>query len=446
MRQSRTAQTSIFENYAKHEIGFRLKAISDILDAHPKILTLIEKDFEVDVKKKNVGRHGITIESILRCLLLKQELQVSYDQLAFLLSDSISYSAFARLDGLTPKRSSLQSTIRRIKPETLEQVHLMIMQNWIDTGEVTIDQARIDSTVTKSNIASPSDSQLLNDSIRVLSRLFSKSRDNTGVTVRFTDKRKSSKSLAFRIFNAKKAEKDALYPALLKIARVVDRQADKARQKVKNRSSNTSSTKKWLVKVEHYQGLMRKVMNQTERRILKGETVPASEKIVSIFEEHTDILIKGFRDVQYGHKINISTIKNGFITYMSIEQGNPKDSSIYLPVLDYHKGHFDAVPESVVCDGCYASKSNAQEAKMMGVKRTVFSKPVGLSLHDMGVKQKTFNRLKNFRAGVEGNISELKRRFGLSKARWKKYDGFKAFVWASVLSYNLVHMARLKME
>ena len=263
--------------------------------------------------------------------------------------------------------------------------------------------------------------------------------------IRFTDKRKESKSLTFRIFNAKKAEKDALYPELLKMARVVDRQADKAHMKVTVEAKSTSTTAKWLSEVEHYQGLLRKVMDQTERRVLQGEVVPSSQKIVSIFEEHTDIIVKGLRDVQYGHKVNVSTIKKGFVTYVSIEDGNPKDSSIYLPALNYHKDHFNLVPESVVCDGCYASKNNAQEAKMMGVKRAVFSKPVGLSLHDMGVKRKTFDRLKNFRAGIEGNISELKRRFGLSKARWKKYEGYKAFIWASVLSYNLVHMAKLKM-
>ena len=81
---------------------------------------------------------------------------------------------------------------------------------------------------------------------------------------------------------------------------------------------------------------MHRVMDQTERRVLNEETVPSSEKIVSIFEEHTDIIVKGFRDVQYGHKVNISTIKNGFVTFMSIEHCNPKVSSNYLPVLNYY--------------------------------------------------------------------------------------------------------------
>jgi IS5 family transposase len=232
----------------------------------------------------------------------------------------------------------------------------------------------------------------------------------------------------------------------LKIARVVNRQSDKAHVRVTLEGNSDEQTNMWLEKVKHYQRLLKKVMNQTERRILNGETVPSSEKIVSIFEEHTDIIVKGLRDVQYGHKINVSTIKNGFVTQVTIEKGNPKDSSLYLPALKYHKDNFDVTPSSTACDGCYASRDNARQARKAGVKRTVFSKPVGLNMNDMGVKRKTFDRLKDFRAGVEGNISELKRCFGLSKSSWKKREGFEAFVWSSVLSYNLTHMARLQME
>ena len=99
-------------------------------------------------------------------------------------------------------------------------------------------------------------------------------------------------------------------------------------------------------------------------------------------------------------------------------------------------------PESTVCDGGYASKRNVTDGRKLGVKRVVFHKRVGISYHLMGVKIKTFKKLRNFRAGIEGNISELKRAFGASKAQWKGHDGFKAFVWSSVISYNLVRMAR----
>lgn len=446
MRQTRTAQASIFELYAEHEIGERLSTLSTILDKNPDLLLPLEADL-IDKSLSDTGRCGLTVESIFRCLLLKQQLQVSYDQLSFLLCDSVSYRTFTRLKvGQYPRKSSLQQTIRSIRPETLENVHRLLMQRWLADTDVTCEKLRIDSTVVKSNIAPPSDSQLLEDCIRVLSRQLSKSREITGVKIRFTDKRIPAKKLAFRIFNAKKAEKEALYPELLRMARLVIKQVDSALTKVALNGSDSEKSRDWVDRIKHYKNLTLKVISQTERRVIEGLSVPVSEKIVSIFEEHTDIIVKGARDVQYGHKVNLSTVSNGFITHLSIEDGNPCDKLLLLPVLHAHQEHYNVLPKSVVGDGCYASQENVRKSRELGVKRVVFSKPVGLSYHDMGVKKKTFDALKKFRAGIEGNISELKRAFGASKATWKNQDGFKAFVWSSVLSYNLTHMARQQLE
>ena len=191
MRETRVAQASIFENYSEHEFGVRLKALSNILDQHPEMLSLVANDL-VDESVAKVGRIGLSAESIFRCLLLKQQLRISYEQLAFHLSDSMTYRTFARLPNhLTPSRSGLQSTIRSIKPETLEKAHEVLSGNWLEEGVLSMDKLRIDSTVVASNIAPPSDSQLLNDSVRVLSRLLAKSKNLTGVRIRFTDQRLS---------------------------------------------------------------------------------------------------------------------------------------------------------------------------------------------------------------------------------------------------------------
>ena len=443
MRETRVAQASIFENYSEHEFGTRLRALSNLLDKHPEILALIANDL-VSQSATKVGRIGFSAESIFRCLLLKQQLRISYELLAFHLSDSMTYRTFARLPNhLTPSRSGLQSTIRSIKPETLEKVHEILSDNWLKEGILSMDKLRIDSTVVASNIAPPSDSQLLNDGVRVLSRLLAKSKNVTGVKNRFTDQRKLSKSLAFQIFNAKNTGKEALYPKLLKCVRVVLRQVDRSLEKIKAGAPDSDQKKKWLDQVERYRDLTLKVIHQTERRVIRKESVHSSEKIVSLFESHTDIIVKGFRDVQYGHKINISSEESGFITYLSIEKGNPSDTDLFIPVLDFHQSKLGRLPGSVVADGGYASQANVTEGRGLGVKRVVFHKPVGLSLRAMGVQSKTFDRLRHFRAGVEGNISELKRAFGATKATWKGLDGFKAYVWSSVLSYNLMRLARL---
>lgn len=191
--------------------------------------------------------------------------------------------------------------------------------------------------------------------------------------------------------------------------------------------------------------LLLKVVDQTQRRVFHQETVPAAERIVSLFESHTDIIVKGKRDVEYGHKINLATQGDGIVTYLNIEDGNLGDKILYMPVLEAQHNNYQQVPDSVVADSGYASQSNVELARDLGVKRAVFNKRVRLGHQQMGVKKKTFDRLKHFRAGVEGNISELKRAFGMGKAMWKGRDGFKAYVWSSVLSYNLIRMARFSL-
>jgi len=344
MRETRITQASLFDNYSKHELGLRLKALSDLLDDHPEVLTILEGDL-IDPSVKKVGRNGLSVESIFRCLLLKQQLRISYEQLSFHLSDSISYRTFTRLpDHVSPSRSGLQSTIRNIKPQTLEAIFNILSTKWIQEGG----------------------------------------------------------------------------------------------------AKSTPKTQRWMDDVKHYQAILKKVIDQTQRRVINKEKVPASEKIVSIFEDHTDIIIKGARDIQYGHKVNLSTEAKGFITHFSIESGNPSDKDLFLPVLYAHEKNYGCLPASVVCDGGYASKANVENGRSRGLKHAVFHKRIGISYQDMGVKLKTFKKLRNFRAGVEGNISELKRSFDAGKAKWKGHEGFKAFVWSSVISYNLIRMARQK--
>ena len=139
MRGTRVARASIFENYSEHEFGARLKALSNILDQHTEIFSLVAIDL-VDESVANVGRIGLSAESIFRCLLLKQQLRVSYRQLAFHLSDSTTYRTYVRLpDSLTPSRSGLQSIIRSIRPETLEKLHEALSISWLKAGILSME-------------------------------------------------------------------------------------------------------------------------------------------------------------------------------------------------------------------------------------------------------------------------------------------------------------------
>jgi IS5 family transposase len=186
------------------------------------------------------------------------------------------------------------------------------------------------------------------------------------------------------------------------------------------------------------------VIDQTEARVIDEEEVCAEEKVVSIFEPHTDIIIKGKREVEYGHKVSIATNTCGLLTHVSIEEGNASDAERFIHIIEAHEKRFSSVPATVVSDGGYASQENVKAGRAKGVKQVVFHKKRGISLRAMGIKQKTYNRLKNFRAGIEGNISELKRAFKMGKVLWKGFEGFHAYVWASAITYNLIRLARIE--
>jgi IS5 family transposase len=184
------------------------------------------------------------------------------------------------------------------------------------------------------------------------------------------------------------------------------------------------------------------IIDQTERRVLDGESVPAEEKIVSIFEPHTDIIIKDRRQTLYGHKLFLAAGPSGLITDCVIADGNPADSTMAVPLLARQKRILGRVPEQVVFDGCFASKANLDSAKQLGITDVAFSKKKGLSISDMTSTPKVYRLLRHFRAGIEGLISYLKRAFGMGRCNWKGKESFASYVLASVLTGNLFTLAR----
>jgi len=130
----------------------------------------------------------------------------------------------------------------------------------------------------------------------------------------------------------------------------------------------------WRAQVDHYLPLIARILDQSERRVLHGQAVPAREKLVSLFEPHADIIVKGGRDVQYGHKLNLVTGKSGLILDLVIKTGNPADAERFLPMLDRHIAHCGTPPRQMAADGSYASRDNLDQAKARGVSDVAFHK------------------------------------------------------------------------
>ena len=197
-------------------------------------------------------------------------------------------------------------------------------------------------------------------------------------------------------------------------------------------------------KVRACRDLLERVVDQTRRRVFGGETVPAQEKVVSLFEPHTDIIVKGGRGTHYGHKVNFAIGRSGLALDAVVEDGNPADSARCLPMLARHVEHYGAAPTHAAFDGGYASRENLKQAKALGVTHAVFHKKRGMKVADMTPSAWLYRQLKRFRAGVEAGISYLKRCFRLGLCRWRGLPRFKAYVQSAVFAHNLMRLARLR--
>ena len=443
MRKERTVQATIFDFYATHEIGRELKAMSRWLDDHRELLSLVAHDLR-SKKVKPTGRQGLSAETVLRCALLKQHRQFSYDELAFHLEDSFSCRAFARLPPhLSPKKSVLQATISAITPQTWEQINRTLLtsarKSKVERGQVV----RLDSTVTAALIHAPSDSSLLWDAMEVMVRLL-KAADHlvAGSGRLWRDHRRAAKKRVRAIqYTREQSRRVRMYRELINITRVTLDYLQQAERPVAK--SPTPAVELWRAKTRHHQPMILQVIAQTERRVLGGETVPAKDKLVSLFEPHTDIIVKGTRNVDYGHKLNLTTGRSGLILDMVIEEGNPADSDRLLPMLKRHIAIHGKAPRQMAADGGYATRDNLEQAKALGVADMAFHKKRGLKIEDMVSSRRVYRKLRNFRAGIEADISCLKRAYGLARCSWRGLTHFKAYVWSSVVAYNLALFARL---
>jgi transposase, IS5 family len=443
MRQERTVQASIFDLFADHEIGRELKAMSQWLDEHRELIGLAAEDLRRHGVKET-GREGLPAESVLRCALLKQHRQLSYEELAFHLEDSTSFRAFARLPlAWTPKKSVLQRTISAIRAETWEAINRVLLasarQEKIETGKVV----RLDSTVAAALMHEPSDSSLLWDAVRVMVRLL-RAADALVGGLEWRNHRRAAKKRAEAIkYGRGRENRVQHYRELIKLTRATLAYADEAATRVW-RAADPMAVMLWQAEFRHYRPLIERVIAQTERRVLHGEAVPANQKIVSLFEPHADIIVKGGREVQYGHKLNLTTGRSGLILDLVIEAGNPADSERFLPMLKRHIAFYGEAPRQAAADGGFASRDNLAQAKALGVHDMAFHKKAGLRIKDMVKSNWVYRKLRNFRAGIEAAISCLKRAYGLARCVWRGLDHFRAYVWSSVVAYNLAVFARLK--
>lgn len=446
MRRKFNNQMDLFSIKANSQIAMELEQMSLILDENPGLLDLVFEDI-TKTRRDDTGREGMTAEQVLRSAILKQYRQLSYEELEFHLEDSWALRAFARLVmGQYPCKSVLQGNIKSLSEGTWEAINQQILVYAKQEGMEAGKKVRIDSTAVETDIHHPTDSTLLQDGIRVTTKLIA---SGTGLRPQpfyaYVDHTRVVKKRVMVILNAKKDKvRLAAYRDIIRYAKLVQGYAQDAMVELRSYGTIEASTR--VEEMERVAGLLAKVIDQSERRVIKGEKVPAGEKVVSFFEDHTDIIVKGQRDTQYGHKVFLSGGSSCMILDCVIEKGNPADSTLYQKMLVRHGEIYGQAPRQVSADGGFACQENLAYAKANGVKDAVFAKKRGLSVLDMAKSSWVYKKLRNFRAGIEACISAMKRAFGFDRCTWSGLDGFKRYVWSSVVSYNLLVMARIRLS
>ena len=429
-----------------HPQAVELENISRILDANPTICDLAMQDLsEVSKKASRSGAHGMTADQVVRAAIVKQMLNFTYKELAFHIVDSNSLRRFMRI-GIADKgfkKSVLNKNVKALSPQTWEAINGQLVdyaeEEKIEKGR----EVRIDCTVVESNIHEPTDSSLLWDSVRVLTRLLYRAKEDFALRVSFQDHTRRAKRRLLGIMNSRrKKDRKSKYVDLIKVTNKSIGYAQSAIEAIDKVASISNGLLALRLDLNRYCQLAARVVDQTQRRVLLGENVPAADKVVSLFETHTDIIVKDRRDTFFGHKICLTGTASNLIVDCLIVDGNPADSNLTVDMLERQKQLYGRYPLKVALDGGFASKDNLNQAKAMQIKDVCFAKKRGLKVEDMCRSQWVYDRLRRFRAGIESGISWVKRCFGLTRCTWKGLRSFKSYVWASIVSANLLTLAR----
>ena len=425
-----------------------LDAIDQLLDGMPEILDLVHSDLRHNSKEATGRPTEVTCEQVIRTAILMQLRSLPYRRLVEELEVNPLYRKFTRFYGRKiPHFTTLNNLVKSISDQTMQalvdRTVLLARDEKVEDGKAI----RHDTTVSETDIAHPLDSRLLNDSVRVMSRILGRLRQAAPrLSFPYHDHSRATKKRAYQIAMGKgrNIEKHRVewYTVLLRYQEKVRGYAQGALDAFSADEALAQNLEiaALVAQLKEILPLADQVYDQAYRRVILGESVPADEKIVSIFETHTDIICRGKKGsaTEFGHKFDVATGRSGIVTQYVVYKGNPCDGDVLKGAIENHKRLFGQAPERLAADRRYHSAANEQMANEAGVKQVAIPKPGRLSeMRKSLQKARWFRRLMRFRAGVEGNLSTLLRSFGLKRCLWQGWESFKAYVGLSVLTYNL---------
>jgi transposase, IS5 family len=432
-----------------------LKRISEFLDNQPEIVKRVGQDLQWGLKKPDTGRTAITPAQVLRSLVLMRVKNWDYRELRERIADGYTLRRFTGFySRRVPKHDAFNRAFNKLRPQTLKALNELVLKAAVDLGLEDGKKLRVDTTVVETDIHHPTDSTLLWDVVRVITRLMSRLAEllPNGIDG-FSDHRRSARRRMQEIQRMTPGQRHARqqdkYRQLIAITQQVVHNARGVLEKTKDECAvdllDDIIIGELRRSIEHYCQLGDRVIDQSRRRVLKREQVPPDEKIYSIFETHTDLIKRGKvqKPIEFGHKIFLAESARGLITQYDVLQGNPSDHLQVAPSLKRHQETFGFAPALYSSDRGFFNEEHSQacqDVKLLCIPQRGGKKTAEREAFE---KSPEFKKGQRFRAGIEGRISVLFRGRGMKRCLAQGRERFEILVGAAVLTNNLVAIAHL---
>ena len=433
------------------EYRAKYEAIGQILEANPRILDIAHRDFSKALSKSKYGRGGYTSEQMLRSIIVMFMEQADYRETVITVENSEFLRSFIKLGNKEMMDYTfLCKAFTALSEETWKAINEVLSGYAKKKEKITGEKLRLDTTAYETNIHWPTDSSLLWDSYRTLARLMKEAGDELRQV-----------GFAHR-FHTRKIKKLALY-----IVRNSDKKAKGAQRKIKSVYRKLIDRVKWIVgtgemawrllslrfdakamavasELKRYLPVARKITNQAERRVINGEQVPSTEKVFSLFEDHTELLKRGKagKPIEFGHKVLLVETGEKFIIHYETMAKQRADKDLLQESLDAHSSVFRCGPAVLAGDkGFYESREQIKNLSEKVGTVSICKKGRRTAEEDERESTEEFKAGQRFRAGIEGTISVLKRAYKLGRCLFKGFRNFASSVGCAVFCHNLVILA-----
>ena len=438
-----------------------LEPVDQLLD-DPALVELVRRSLAGRrPRSTHTGRPSIAPDRLLRCCVVKHLKGWSFRELEREVRSNLVYRQFTRFDAdATPDFSTFSRTFALLSPAVTERIHQRVVGMARQQGVARGRKLRTDTTVVESNIHYPTDSTLLGDGVRVLSRSLRRlaaecqegalevADHGRGVKHRLLEICRAAKLLT----RAGKRRLRESYRKLLAVTGSVVRQAKAALQDWEAGRlrvvGSALQAETQTGQLRHFLPLVEKVMAQTRQRLWRKDRHVVG-KILSLFEVHTQVIRKGkaHKPTEFGRLVRIDEVENGIVSGYQVQEGNPADTNAWIPALTQHQASFGQAPRLATADRGYFSADNEREAQARGVEKVALPGRGRLSpTRAQRQKQRWFQRALRWRAGSEATISTLKHPFSMWRATYKGDTGFQRYVGWSITTKNLFSIARWRVQ